>query len=209
DREVIDSAANQRMAYLQDLAGGEHIAHTQALLNEVAAARRCLLNPAQKAAYDATLRAKMGQASGPPRAEAGKMPVPQFGPASTPVGQASSLPPTKAGKLPAPRNRKPAKSRRTMIYVAAIPLALLGAAGRVGGVMLLGGSNPERPNPAKAPVVAQATFPAKTQSAKTQPAKTEPKPTPKVVPIATTKPAPTAPTLPTTPPAAAGPAGPP
>src|SRR5262249_17485271 len=162
DREVIDAAANQRMAYLQDLAGGEHIAATQALLNEVSAARRCLLNPAQKAAYDATLRAKMGQASGPPRAQAGKMPAPQFGPAFPPVGQASSLPPTKAGKMPAPRYRKPAKSSRTMIYIAAIPLALLGAAGGVGAVMLLRGNNHEPTNPAKAPVVAQATFPAKT-----------------------------------------------
>src|SRR5262249_22064965 len=42
---------------LQDLAGGEHGAHTQKLLNEVAAARRCLLNPATKADYDQTLRA--------------------------------------------------------------------------------------------------------------------------------------------------------
>src|SRR5437764_14880749 len=76
DREVIDSAANQRMTYLQDLAGGEHIKATQALLNEVAAARRCLLNPAQKAAYDATLAAKVGPASTPPTAKADKPPAP-------------------------------------------------------------------------------------------------------------------------------------
>src|SRR5262249_60419178 len=101
---------------------------------------------------------------------------------------------------------------RTMIYIAAIPLALLGAAGGVGAVMLLRGNNHEPTNPAKAPVVAQATFPPKTQLAKTQPARTEPKPTPKVVPIATTKPAPTTPTpatTPTPPPTTAGPAAPP
>lgn len=57
DREVIDAAANQRTAYLQDLAGGEHGWFTQKLLNEVAAARRCLLNPAAKAEYDQKLRA--------------------------------------------------------------------------------------------------------------------------------------------------------
>jgi hypothetical protein len=64
DRDVIESAANQRMAYLQELAVGEHLKESQQLLNEVAAARRCLLNAQQKAAYDAQLRASL-PAGGP------------------------------------------------------------------------------------------------------------------------------------------------
>jgi hypothetical protein len=59
DREVIESAANQRMSYLQDLAVGPHVEASQRLLNEISAARRCLLNPEQKAAYDQKLRGEM------------------------------------------------------------------------------------------------------------------------------------------------------
>lgn len=58
DRDVIDAAANQRMVYLQDLAGGEHGSHSQTLLNQVSAARRCLLNPKSKLEYDSKLRAE-------------------------------------------------------------------------------------------------------------------------------------------------------
>jgi serine/threonine protein kinase len=54
--EAIEHAADQRMAHLRTLQTGPHAALAQKLLNEVAAARVCLLNPAKKAAYDAALR---------------------------------------------------------------------------------------------------------------------------------------------------------
>jgi hypothetical protein len=63
DIEVIDMAANQRMSYLQEMAGGAHGKHSQRLLNEVSAARRCLLDKAAKAAYDEQLRAKLPKPS--------------------------------------------------------------------------------------------------------------------------------------------------
>ncbi len=53
---VIDSAADQRMAHLRTFQTGKHGAESQRLLNEVAAARVCLLQPAKKAAYDQQLR---------------------------------------------------------------------------------------------------------------------------------------------------------
>ncbi len=56
DADVIDAAANQRMAYLQDMAVGPQVEHSQRLLNEISAARRCLLNPEAKTAYDAQLQ---------------------------------------------------------------------------------------------------------------------------------------------------------
>jgi hypothetical protein len=57
DPDVIDSAANQRMAYLHDLSAGEHIADSQRLLNEVAAARHLLLDNEKRTAYDTQLKA--------------------------------------------------------------------------------------------------------------------------------------------------------
>lgn len=55
DREVIDAAANRLMAYLKSLSTGDDMDLSQKLLNEVAAARGCLLNLQRKAAYDADL----------------------------------------------------------------------------------------------------------------------------------------------------------
>jgi hypothetical protein len=57
DPEVIDRAANRLMDYLHSITDGEHLAHSQALLNEIAAARLCLLDHEQKALYDERLRA--------------------------------------------------------------------------------------------------------------------------------------------------------
>lgn len=55
DLEVIEIAANKQMAYLQSCTGPE-VAQAQKLLNEIAAARLCLLDPKKKAAYDAKLK---------------------------------------------------------------------------------------------------------------------------------------------------------
>ncbi len=54
--DVIANAADQRMAHLRTFQGGKHAAESQQLLNEVAAARVCLLNPKTKSIYDAQLR---------------------------------------------------------------------------------------------------------------------------------------------------------
>ena len=55
-RSAIDAAANRLMAYLQELSNGEDATLAQKLLNEVAAARVCLLNAKQKASYDRKLK---------------------------------------------------------------------------------------------------------------------------------------------------------
>ncbi len=56
DADVIDAAAERQMSYLHQIAAGPHLAESQRLLNELAAARLCLLNEEKKAAYDAQLR---------------------------------------------------------------------------------------------------------------------------------------------------------
>ena len=78
DREVIDAAANRLMAYLHDLASGEHAEASQRLLNEIAAARLCLLSPEEKAGYDAALKLLgHGSTAAPP-------PVPSAAPVTPP-----------------------------------------------------------------------------------------------------------------------------
>lgn len=56
---VIESAADRQMAHLRSVQAGKHSALSQRLLNEVAAAKVCLLRPPQKAKYDQALRAKL------------------------------------------------------------------------------------------------------------------------------------------------------
>lgn len=76
--DVIDAAANRQTTYLHEMAAGPNRKESQQLLNEVAAARRCLLNPEKKNEYDENLRADARAA--PP-------------PAAVPIAQAIAPPP--------------------------------------------------------------------------------------------------------------------
>ena len=58
DPEVICNAADARMAQIKTFQTGRHSDHSQRLLNELAAAKVCLLNPAKKSEYDRELREK-------------------------------------------------------------------------------------------------------------------------------------------------------
>lgn len=58
DRDVIENAAHQRMVHLRSFQLGERSALSQRVLNEVAAAKVCLLTPDKKATYDVELRSQ-------------------------------------------------------------------------------------------------------------------------------------------------------
>ncbi len=55
DSDVISNAADQRMAHLKTFQAGSQSNLSQRLLNEISAAKICLLTPNKKAAYDAHL----------------------------------------------------------------------------------------------------------------------------------------------------------
>lgn len=65
DPDVIDSAADQRMAHVRTFQAGQNSADSQRLLNELSAARICLLDALKKTPYDDALRCKLQQASAP------------------------------------------------------------------------------------------------------------------------------------------------
>src|SRR5579863_5496961 len=69
DPDVIEAAADARMAHLRSLATGQHSALSQKLLNEISSAKLCLLKPDKRAEYDARLRAQYA-AQAPPAAAA-------------------------------------------------------------------------------------------------------------------------------------------
>lgn len=63
--DVIANAADQRMAHVRSFQSGKHSQLSQKLLNEIAAARVCLLNPQKRLAYDARLRESIAPPSVP------------------------------------------------------------------------------------------------------------------------------------------------
>ena len=65
DPDVIANAADKQMAHIRSFQTGQYSAFSQKLLNEIAAAKICLLNPVKKDAYDRQLRQ---QAAAPPPA---------------------------------------------------------------------------------------------------------------------------------------------
>lgn len=61
DLDVIDHAADRQMAHVRTFQSGRNAALSQQILNELAAARVCLLNPERKREYDEQLRAKIAK----------------------------------------------------------------------------------------------------------------------------------------------------
>lgn len=59
DAEVIYDAAERQMGHVRRYGVGQHSALSQQILNELAAAKVCLLDPKRKAAYDAQLRSEL------------------------------------------------------------------------------------------------------------------------------------------------------
>lgn len=98
DLEVVQNASDARMALVRTFASGKHSTLSQKILNELAAAKVCLLNPTKRAAYDAKLRAEQAaeeQASAPPATPSGAAPAAPLAkalPVAHPVPVAQALP---------------------------------------------------------------------------------------------------------------------
>lgn len=88
DPAAIVKAADQRMRQIRMHQTGPRGKFTQSLLNELASAKLCLLNPESKAAYDAELKSQLAAGgSGPPLPP----PTPPPLPAGMTVDQAESI----------------------------------------------------------------------------------------------------------------------
>lgn len=105
DLDVITNAAFQRMAHVRTFQLGVHSAISQTLLNELAAAKVCLLDPEKKAAYDAHLRQEIAPPlASPPANQEQEFPWMDAGrPAGAivPAGRPSSAHGGKSARWPA------------------------------------------------------------------------------------------------------------
>jgi hypothetical protein len=111
--ELIDAAANRQVTYLESCATGMRVLLAQRLLDDIAAARLCLLNAAKKAAYDSALERSQ-----------------QKRPKPNPV-----RPVDKPGPLPSLSNVAPRGNSR---MIGVLVGAALVVAGVTGGILLIG-----------------------------------------------------------------------
>ncbi len=94
DPDVISNAADARMAHIRTFQTGPYSEWSQKLLNEIAAAKLCLLNPEKKAEYDARLRAQLGAQAqwAPPAVSPAALTGTAEVSGSSPVARQSSFP---------------------------------------------------------------------------------------------------------------------
>lgn len=67
DADVIENAADRQMSHVRTLQSGKNVKLTQQILNEISAAKLCLLDTKEQAAYDRTLRGSLDEANKPTR----------------------------------------------------------------------------------------------------------------------------------------------
>lgn len=80
DPDVIANAADGRMAQIKTFQSGQYSDWSQRLLNEIAAAKICLLSPAAKTEYDGRLRQQQPKTSEPDAPTVPPPPIPAFPP---------------------------------------------------------------------------------------------------------------------------------
>ena len=102
DPIVLTNAVDRQMAHVRNFQSGRHSAQSQKLLNELAAAKLCLLNAQRKAQYDLQLQAQQTAAhQATPPAET------QPGAAPTTAPAAAGLWPSAPRSVPAPQPTPP------------------------------------------------------------------------------------------------------
>ena len=138
DADVIEGAADRQMAHVRSHQTGKHADHVDGVLNEIAAAKRVLIDAEKKAEYDGQLRLKSAKpaAKAPPLAQ----------PMSPTAGEAPLPPPVPLQGLsvaapvarPAPPVSSPKSSKPQSSSMAPLLFALLGV-GAIAVLLLVGG----------------------------------------------------------------------
>ena len=152
DGQVIESAADRQMTYLRTFQAGPHSELSQRLLNELSAARLCLLKPEKKAEYDAWLRGRLLRQASPavpaaaPPVLMPRMPMPSYtvppisGPVTPVPGPLASMPvvPGPAYSAPLPKDLgllqpyagyRPRRPRNRVLPLVLTALVALGGHG--------------------------------------------------------------------------------
>ena len=143
DLDVIEAAADRQMAYIRQCATGPYTKESQKILNELSAARVCLLNPTKKKTYDGELKLRLAPAKSPETATAISRPrvtrIPAKRQPDVDAGEDDEYSmvvlerPAGRGNLSLPPRRGRSRKRSS-----AKPLWLWGGAGGVGFLLMWG-----------------------------------------------------------------------
>ncbi len=132
DPEVLAHAADRQMAHVRTFQAGRHSADSQRVLNELAAAKICLLNALKKAPYDAELRAAEQPVEPPTTPDAPPMAI--F-PGVVDTDAIERLAPSDAETVPDPTTETPPDEGRSLLVpavIAGLGLLVLLLAGSIG-----------------------------------------------------------------------------
>lgn len=149
--EVIEAAADRQMTYLRQVSHGKRAELSQKLLNEVSAAKLCLLHPGNKAEYDRVLKEKLAPRQ--PGADSGTAPqkVPSKTAASTagPLRVAQPLQPAKSaavavapqpvirtGKTLAKAHRRRRRNAAPLLLLTGVGMAAIGLVAALGWMLV-------------------------------------------------------------------------
>ena len=124
DADVIESAADQRMAHVRTQQTGKHGILSQRILNELAEAKLCLLRPESKRDYDDQLKRQLEGARRPQPAAVDAAPRPIALGASTPAATSSAPSPSSVGV----RRRRRSNSNAAVAAVGATGALFVAAA---------------------------------------------------------------------------------
>ena len=124
DPDVIENAANRQMAHVRTFQTGKHSKASQQILNELSAAKRCLLVPGKKADYDAQFKKEAATKSGKETPRTALPPTPQVQQAPPPptpaTNQATGVPVQVRSRRSSAARRHRRKQRKS----SAIPMLL-------------------------------------------------------------------------------------
>jgi hypothetical protein len=161
DPDVIANAADRQMSHVRTFQTGRHSAESQQVLNELARAKLCLLDPPKKAQYDAWLLSEQQPATQPAGQPPGTV-VPSQTPLQSPPAAAGAVPvsPAVPAAVPpvggSPRGRTPIESSpsltfprtrripRTSAIVAVLIAMILALSAGILLVLTKGGTERER-----------------------------------------------------------------
>lgn len=176
DPQLIDSFALRHTDFLREITDGPHLPDAQRLLNELAAARRCLLDPQRKAAYDAELRQRLAAADKPattaaspvePAAAVGQIAPPGSVPMIAVAARHESRPATDRFTP-----RRPRRSRPPVGLLAAAAVVTLAVLGVTAAVLMRSGSRRPAGPTVRADRSAERASPAQPSTAQARPTET-------------------------------------
>ncbi len=124
DPDVIENAANRQMAHVRTFQTGKHSKVSQQILNELSAAKRCLLVPEKKADYDAQFQKELAAASrgSEESPRTALPPSPQVQQAPPPLSQPTSQATSDPVQIRSRRSSAARRHRRKQRKSSAIPM---------------------------------------------------------------------------------------